>query len=215
MVNPTGQAPAQGAGLQDPHNAQGPPYPPYPSGVYDNYQHPVPSVVAATFPREHCNTIQGALTSGTLYVCQFGGVAGTVITNAAAITATTAKTGGSHGWYVVTDTTLTVLGVTADQTDAATVWGAASTIYPLAFSQPFILPYTGAYYFGICVVASQRPTFGGAASILAGVSAGTGATSPVILSASSGTSLTTPPAAGSVIGALSAVSNFLPYVYFT
>ena len=217
-TNPSGQAPAQGPGLEDPHNWLGPPPPGQPTGTYDAFQHPVDGVIASTLPREHANTNGPAMTAGTLYVMQFGAVAGTVITNATVCTATSAKTGGTHGWYVITDKTLTVLGVTADQTDASTVWGAANTYYPLPFTSKFICPYTGPYYFGMMVAetAGGTPTLASAPQVITGVSDGTGLSgSPYIFSASSGTSLTTPPAVGDAIHSLTAVRSWLPYAFFT
>jgi len=217
-TNPSGQAPAQGPGLEDPHDERCPPiYRPEPASVYNNLTHPVTGIKAATMPRTDANTVQHTITSGTIYWIAFGGLRGQVISAATMLTGDAAKTGGTHGWYAVADKTMTVIGITADQTDAATVWGATGTFYPLSFTQPFILGYTGAYYFGymIAETAGTMPTFTGCPNLQAGASDGTGITSPLILAGSGATGRTTPPTLGTTYDAPSALANALPYVYFT
>jgi hypothetical protein len=214
-TNPSGQAPAQGAGLEDPRNWLGPPA--FPSAVDSNLVHPSANVVAATMERFRATSAQAALTSGTVYLVAIGIKAGTVCTACTMFTNSTAKTGGTHGWYVLTDRTYTVIAATADQTDAATVWGAASTGYTLPFSAPAIALYTGVYYVGIMVAQSGggTPTISGAGAPAAGINAGTGITNPIILCGSSTSGLTTPPAVGTALSAASGGTNSNFYAYLT
>jgi hypothetical protein len=214
-TNPTGAPPAAQPGTEDPRNWLGPP--PLPSAVDDNLCHPSASVISATMARTQATTAQAALTSGTLQLVAIGIRAGSVLSNATMFTNTTAKTGGTHGWYVLADNTLTVIAVTADQTDAATVWGVASTGYTLPFASPAIALYTGLYYVGVMVAetAGQMPTFTGCATLAVGMGAGTGITSAQKLAGASNTGATTPPAVGTALTAITAASNLNPYAYLT
>ncbi len=141
--------------------------------------HPLATVVAATFDRRFATAAASALTSGTLYLneCPLSG--GTTISKATFFTNTTAKTGGTNGWYVVCDATLKVVAVTANQTDAATVWGSASTGYPLSFTAPYAVPATALYYVGVMVAttAGTQPTFTAAPGVATGIAGATGISS--------------------------------------
>jgi len=165
--------------------------------------------VAETFPRRFASTVSTpALTSGTLYVTLIKLAKGAVISNLTMYANTTVKTGGTHGWYVLLDSARKVLAVTADQTDAATVWGTASTPYPLPVTAPILAPYDGYYYVGVMVAATGMPTFTCAAVPAVGINGG----SP-ILAASSSAAQTTPPAVGATMGALTSVSGAQFYAY--
>lgn len=165
---------------------------------------------AQTFPRGNTSNICAALTSGTLYVRLMPVLAGAVISNITFITSTTAKTGGTHGWYVVLDNTLKVVAVTADQTDPATVWGTTNTYYTLPVTVPYTATYTGFYYAGVMVAqsAGTMPTFAGAPGVLSGV-----AGAAPVLCGSSSTAQTTPPAIGATMAAVSSSGNFQFYAY--
>lgn len=215
LTNPTGNAPAMPAGVESPTNWLGPPA--LPGAIDDSLVHPVAGVLASTMARYTATTIQGTLSSGTLQLVAIGIRAGTVVTNITMFTGTTAKTGGTHGWYVLADNTLTTLGATADQTDAATVWGANSTGYPLPLSSPVIALYTGLYYVGVMVAesAGTMPTFLGCANVAAGISAATGISGGLKYAGASNTGATTPPAAGTALTAITAGSTIIPYAYIT
>jgi hypothetical protein len=157
--------------------------------------------------------------SGTVYLVAYYLPAGTQVTNVVFFTGTgTLKTGGTHGWYVLCDSGLTVRAVSADQTDAATVWGTASTSYSLAVltsgSTKYTTTYSGLYYLGIMVAESA----GSMPNLVTGahMSAGVAGISPVISSPTTATGRTTPPAAdGSVtytFGSSDGTKNFLCWV---
>lgn len=186
-----------------------------PAGL-DNYTHPA-QAVAATMPRRNAAGISGAVTSGTLYCSLIVIPAGTVVTGCTMFTSTTAKTGGTHGWYVLLDSTFHVVAVTADQTDAATVWGATSTGYPLAFGASYTAPSTAYYYVGVMVAQSAggTPTFCVATGINSGINSGAGIGSPVIQCGTSSTGQSTPPALAAAMNAVSSSASFNLYAYLT
>jgi hypothetical protein len=167
--------------------------------------------VSETFPRRLATSVSSALTAGTLYVTVTKLAKGAVVSNLTFYTGnTTVKTGGTHGWYVLMDTARKVLAVTADQTDAATVWGAQSTPYTLAVTAPIVAPYDGDYYIGVMVneTSGTMPAFISAVA----PQAGTNANSP-IQAASSSAGQTTPPSVGATMGALSSLIGFQFYAY--
>ena len=182
----------------------------------DLLTHPVPAV-AATMPLNRAVAQQGAMTSGILYVTSLGMDAGTPVSSCTMFTNVAAKTGGTHGWYVLLDNTRTVVAVTADQTDAATVWGATSTGYPLPWAAPYTATYTGRYYVGVMVAesAGTMPTFSGATPTTGGIVAGTGVSGALAYAGSSSTGQTTPPTLGTQMTAITPGATFLLYAYLT
>jgi hypothetical protein len=180
-------------------------------------QFPAPVLAAApagataeTFSRGGATSICAALASGTLYVRIIPMQLGTVVNNITFITSSTAKTGGTHGWYVLLDKNLKVVAVTADQTDPATVWGTISTYYTLPVTAQYTATYTGLYYAGVMVAetAGTMPTFAGAPGVLSGV-----AGAAPVLCGSSSTAQTTPPAVGATMSAVSSSGNYQFYAY--
>ncbi len=165
---------------------------------------PLGTVLAATMPQRSATAVCSALTS-----------AGQVISKATFFTNTTAKTGGTHGWYVLLDAAMKVLAVTADQVDAATVWGAAGTGYPLSFAAPATIPATARYYLGVMVAntAGTQPTFSGAPALAGGIAGATGVAGATGLCGSSSTAQTTPPAVNSTLTALSTNGGYQFYAY--
>ena len=147
-------------------------------------------------------------TSGTVYLVAIYLPAGVTIGHISMVSGTgTLKTGGQHGWYVLADSGLVVRDATADQTDAATVWGTASTVYTLATTAGFVTTYAGLYYVGIMVANSggSQPNMVACTGMAAGITG----IAPKLAGPStgaSGTGQTTPPATdGSVtLGAISA-----------
>ncbi len=176
---------------------------------------PLGTVLAATMPQRSATAVCSALTSGTLYVNSLPLMAGQVISKATFFTNTTAKTGGTHGWYVLLDAAMKVLAVTADQVDAATVWGAAGTGYPLSFAAPATIPATARYYLGVMVAntAGTQPTFSGAPALAGGIAGATGVAGATGLCGSSSTAQTTPPAVNSTLTALSTNGGYQFYAY--
>jgi hypothetical protein len=155
--------------------------------------------------------------SGTLAVCSIVLPLGLAINNITFITDTAIKTGGTNGWYVLLNSSRAVVAVSANQTDASTVWGVASTPYTLAVlgtgSATYTTTYTGLYYMGLMVAETSgtMPTFVGSTLLRAGAN---GASSPTPLWAgTSSTGQTTPPAIGATMGAITASSNGQLYGY--
>jgi hypothetical protein len=161
---------------------------------------------AETFPRILA-TGANALVSGTLAVTAIGLPQYLTISAIAMSTKGTAKTGGTHGWYVLLDNTLKVRAVTADQTDAATVWGATNTVYQLA-TNTYTTAYTGLYYLGVMVAASGMPNIASAGAGVAGI-----VSAVPILAGTSSTGQTTPPSAGTTMGALASANSNTYYGY--
>lgn len=149
-------------------------------------------------------------TSGTVYLTAIVLAQGLLVANVSMVTGTgTLKTGGTHGWYCLADSGLVVRAASADQTDAATKWGTASTVYTLPMANAYTTTYTGLYYVGVMVAnsAGTQPNIVSAASLATGIVS----IAPVLSGPSSGgtgTGQTTPPATdGSVtLGAISADS---------
>ena len=159
--------------------------------------------------------------SGTVYLVAYYYPAGKTITNVNFMTGTgTLKTGGTHGWVGIADSSLVLRAVSADQTDAATVWGTASTAYPLAVltsaAAKYVTPSSGLYYHVICVVESggSMPNLVTGAHMAAGVTA-LGPALAFPCTGATGTGQTTPPAAdGSVTfvaGSADGTKNFLTW----
>jgi hypothetical protein len=146
------------------------------------------------------------LTSETVYLRACYLRQNTVVSNITFCTRGTAETGGSHAWYVLTDSALVVRAVTADQT-GATALAAAQTTYTFA-TNSYTATYSGLYYVGMCITASGMPNFL------------TGPTPPSplcavtpVLCGSSSTSQTTPPSVGATLTALTANNGYNFYYY--
>jgi hypothetical protein len=137
--------------------------------------------------------------------------AGLTLSNLTFQTNSVVKTAGTHGWYVLANTARLVLAATADQTDAATVWGTTSTAYPLAFTAPFVTTYTGWYWMGqmVAVSAGSVPTFSGQGSLVGGLGGTDGQCGTF------GTGLTTPPVLGSTLAAITGTGTNLYYAYLS
>jgi hypothetical protein len=168
--------------------------------------------LAETVPRWGVTTAASALNSGTIYLRSIALPAGAVVTNINMVTGSTVKAGGQHGWYVLTDSTRHVVAVTADQTDAASVWGTASTTYTLPVETPYTVPATALYYVGVMVAVSAGtvPSFAAATAAAIGVAG----PSPALCGIS-GTAQTTPPALGSQVASLTPNGGYNFYAYIT
>lgn len=163
---------------------------------------------AETFNRGYAGAVTyPGLTSGTLYVRAIQIPAGVTVSNLTFMVGGTAEAGGSHGWYALLDSSMTVRAVTADQT-AAAKWGATFTTYTLPVASAYETTYSGLYYVGVCVVASTMPAF----------VAGPGGLSPLTtlapdLMGSSSTGLSTPPSTGTAMASISGSAAFDFYAY--
>ena len=165
---------------------------------------------AATMPPALCTVTCAAPTSGTLAVTSIMLKAGMSISNMLLCTDGTAETGGSHGWYVLMDTSMKVLAVTADKT-AATFWGNGFQAYSLPFTASYTVPTTGRYLVGVCIVASQMPTFSGQGALRISAPNNAGPTFAPAWIGTSSTGQTTPPALGATMAALANVGNSYNY----
>jgi hypothetical protein len=127
--------------------------------------------LAETYTRYLVTSSTGIPTSGQLNLTAIGLPAGLTVTNITMATGGQAKTGGTHGWYCILDSSFVLRATSADQTDAATVWGTINTAYTLAMQTPYVTTYAGLYYLGVMVTesAGQMPTFSCCATLLAGV----------------------------------------------
>lgn len=155
--------------------------------------------LAQTLPRILVTSTTAALTtSGTVYLVGITIPSGTVVSNITTLTGTgTLKTGGTHGWYILCDNNRVVRAATADQTDASTVWGTASTEYQLAIAtagggaaSTFTTTYSGLYYVGVMVAnsAGSQPNLCSSATQVAGIGL-----APILSGATTTTAQTTPP----------------------
>ena len=165
---------------------------------------------AATIPRRLISTIQSVLVSGTMYVTAISMPAGVLVNNITMYTATTGKTGGTHGWYILCDSGMVCRAVTADQTDPSTVWGSQRTFYTLP-TNAYTTTYTGLYYIGVMVAesAGTMPTFYGAI----GMPTASGSPALPVFCGTSSTGQTTPPSAGTSMTALTPAVNYTFYAY--
>jgi hypothetical protein len=127
---------------------------------------------------------------------------GVTVNNITMAAGSTAKGGGSHGWYVLADSSLIVRAVTADQTDTASVWGTINTVYTLP-TNSYTTTYTGLYYIGVMVAASTVPTFLCTTATTNSVVALT----PVLSGACGGATQSTPLATGSTLASISSSSR--------
>lgn len=174
-----------------------------------NHVHPDLNLILApagatseTFPRRYADANTAAQASATIFVTAIAIPQGVVVNNITMASGTTAKGGGTHGWYVLADSSLIVRAVTADQTDAASIWGTANTVYTLA-TNSYTTTYTGLYYVGVMVAASTVPTFLCTTATTNSVVALT----PVLSGACGGATQTTPPATGSTLASVASSSR--------
>lgn len=154
----------------------------------------------------YTQTTAGLTTSGTIYLVAVYIACGTPVTNISFLTGTgTLKTGGTHGWYVLVDNNGVIRAVSADQTDAATTWGTASTVYTLpvltSTSSVYTTTYSGIWRLGIMVANSggTQPNLVATAATAAGVSSTIGPALAGPCTGGTGTSQTTPPAADGTV----------------
>jgi len=179
---------------------------PFGTALYDEPY----GTIARSFPRFLCLSADPLPSTGVGLYRQLilpGGLTAGAMT---ALTASTAKLGGTHGWYAITDMNLNVLAVTADQTDAATTWGTTYTPQKLPFTAPLTTAYTGIYYAAICVTATTMPNIAGASVQPGCIGA------PPVLAAQFTSAMSAPPAVGTQAPAFAAFSvAFTASLYVT
>lgn len=120
------------------------------------------------------------------------------VTSISFMSATTPAGTPTNQWFALYDSSLALLGVTAD--DTTTAW-AATTVKTLTLASPVEVPTSGVYYVGVMVAATTVPTF-------MGVAITSSATNIVPkLTGNSNAGLTTPATAPNPAGAFSGGSN--------
>jgi hypothetical protein len=150
-----------------------------------------------------------ALTSGTIYLVEINLLAGTPINNITFVTDSTVEAGGTHGWYVLCDSSRKVQAVSADQTGAA-VWGSANSAVTLSVSgSNYTATYTGKYYVGVCIVATTMPTLSASPSMRTNIAGAIGGS----ICGTSNTAQTTPPALATVLNSISGLAGTHFYAY--
>ena len=114
---------------------------------------------AETIDRSICTETNTTLTTtGQIYCQAIWLTAGTVVTNITISSATTAASVPTHYCFALYNTSLSLLGSTADQLTAA--W-AANTLKTLALTAAYTVPTTGLYYIAFMMVATTVPTIKG------------------------------------------------------
>lgn len=113
----------------------------------------------------------------------------------------------THWWMCLVDNDCVVQAVTADQTTAPI---ATQTWYTLALTAPHRTTYSGLYYLGFMVAATQTATIVATAAPDVTINQGSGG--PVVrIGGTSGSGLTTPPSVGTSVAAPQ--SNPIPYLF--
>ena len=110
------------------------------------------NAVGATLFRAQSYQNLSTITSGKLYLCAVGLVAGRKISSIAFSSGSVALTHGSGNnsawWFALYGPTLALLGQTANQ--GQTAWG-TYTVKDLALATPAVIPVSGCYYAGVMV----------------------------------------------------------------
>ena len=157
--------------------------------------------LAETVNRALAGSNSSVLSSGRMQMIALPLTAGTVVTTATFLAATTGAGTPTAQWFALYDSARVLLGQTAD--DTSTAWAANNT-KTLTFAAPITTTYTGMHYLAICVAAATPPTlfsYGGAAI--------TNGLTPVLAGFADTGLTTTAPATAAAITAAAAV----PYAY--
>jgi len=119
----------------------------------------ITSAKGETMDRNYCVETNTTLTTtGQIYCQAIWLQAGTVVTNIAFCSATTAASVPTHYCFALYTTALALCGSTADQTTGA--W-AANTLKTLALTAAYTVPTTGLYYLAFMMTATTVPTMKG------------------------------------------------------
>jgi hypothetical protein len=111
-------------------------------------------VLAASMPRGSRFTNAAYLVSGQQSLAMLHLDAGTLVTNVAFYSGSTAAVTPTNQWFSLYDVSRNLLAVTADGTTGA--W-AANTRKSLALATPYQVTASGLYYVGIMVAAATVP----------------------------------------------------------
>jgi hypothetical protein len=112
-----------------------------------------------TMDRVYCPETNVTLTTtGQIYLQAIWLQAGTVVSNIAFCSATTAASAPTHYCFALYDASRNLLCTTADQTSGA--W-AANTLKTLAVTSAYTVPTTGLYYLAFMMTATTVPTMKG------------------------------------------------------
>lgn len=160
--------------------------------------------LASTYDRATLSSLAagGAPTSGTLRLMRIILPAGLTVSNITWFSGSTALSVGVNQWFALFDASRNKLAISAD--DGANAW-AANAPKTLAMTTPYLVPASGLYYIGYCVVATTVPTF----ESVAGAMLTTGArnTNPIVGGNSTG-SLNGPGTCPATAGAISPLAQF-------
>lgn len=148
---------------------------------------------------------QALLSSGRLNLVGLYLTAGASISNITFMSGGTPAGTPTNQWFAIYSSALGKLAVTAD--DTTTAWAASATKTLAVASGPYVVPSSGFYYLGICVVAATPPSLAGpttraSAMALTPKKAGT-----------STTGLTDPASAPSTAAAITANQTGFPFAY--
>jgi len=176
----------------------------------------VSGALAVSLPRPAVTSNTISTSPGQGYFRQLVMPAGVTVTSLALRVGSTAKSGGTHGWYAFCDKNFVVKAASTDQTDASTTWGTINTDQALAVTTDgttkYMTTYTGVYNMAWAIAESggTMPTLCGGAAVATGIAGQL----PLLFGTCAGTANTTPPAVGSTIATLAGIAgdNFYAYV---
>lgn len=158
---------------------------------------------AQTFDRRAATSAVFAATSGTLTLTAIWLPAGSVVTGITFVSGSTAESGGTHLWYALYKSDLTLMAQATDNTGAAAF--AANTAFRMALTAAQTCPYSGLYYLGFLCVGTM-PTLLNMAAATANANGGITGMTPITAATSSTALTTTAPATA---GALTAITQCL------
>lgn len=160
--------------------------------------------IAQTISRTDGATDIGVLNSGRLSLIGIYLRKGMTVSSISVWSRTTAAVTPTNQWFALYSSAAALLAVSAD--DTTTAW-AANTKKTLAMTTPYVVPTSGMYYIGICVVAATPPTLSG----IGGLGTAQMAELPMP-TATANTGLTNPASAPNPATGLSAQGT-RPYAY--
>lgn len=158
---------------------------------------------AQTYDRRLAISAAFAPTSATMTVTGIFLAAGQIVTGITFVSAATAESGGSHLWYALYKSDLTLMAQATDNTGAAAI--AANTAFRMALTAPQTCPYSGLYYLAFCCVGTVPTLLCLTSAVANGLGSITGMTPIVAATSSAGLVGTAPNPAG----ALTAITQCL------
>ena len=116
--------------------------------------------LAESMPRHQAGINNSALATGRLQLMAIYLKSGITVTNLLWLSGDTAANTPTNWWFALYNSSLALLGQTADQT--TTAW-AANTLKTVALATPYAVPTSGLYYAGVMVTATTCPSLVGIA----------------------------------------------------